>query len=219
MDQKPLHRRRQRKRQTARVRFETQPRCADAEELRDAGHRHRGGQDRRRAKRCLRVEDDESEHDRDQHTVEHDETERRRGHLAGRVQGGRRHGDDTGHRNIGHRQAHELDRQRKALALAAETWCEEMHDQRREYHACDCKAAQRCRHGAKHLLAELARRRGTVLVADAQRHRHEGRIERAFRQQTSKQVRDLQRCEIGVGQRPRSEHGGNAGIAQEPKQA
>jgi len=62
-------------------------------------------------------------------------------------------------------------------------------------------------------------RGGAVFVLDAQPHRHKGGIECAFREQAPEQVRDLQRREIGVGQRTRAQHGGDAGRAQKAKQA
>ena len=218
LGEEPPHRRRQRERQSTRPHVEAQPRGADADELRDAGRRHRAGQQCRGAGRRLRIGEDEHEHDRDQHAIEDDDAERLRPHPAFRIQGRCRHGDDAAQRHVRHRQPHELDASGKRSpgsrkpgasewTIAGANMTHNIATARNDAAMVPSTSSPKPRTATR-----------TVLVANAHRHRHVGGIERAFGEQAPEQVRDLQRGEISVRQRSRAQHGGYAGIAQEAEQ-
>ena len=192
--------------------------AADECELANSREHDRAREDRARDRRGADAGEEDDDHRREHHHVEDDEAEGRRPHAPLGIEHRGRNRDETGDRHIGHRQPHEFDRVREPLARIAEARRDQVHDRRREQDADERDQAERHRHGAEHVLAKSPRAARAALRLDAQPHRHEGGVERAFGQEPPEQVGDLQRREEGVGQHAGAEHRRNADVAEKADQ-
>src|SRR5262249_26165216 len=141
---------------------------------------------------------DDHEDRGDEYAIEDHDAGRSGADTALRVENRGRDRDHARNYDVREGQTRVVDGEEKALAVWREAWGQEANELRREPNADDRDGAEAEHHRTEHRLGEKPRAVDTALGENAQPHRHEGGIERTFRQQSAKQVRDLQRRAIGA---------------------
>ncbi len=151
--------------------------------------------------------------------VEQDRCRRGRREARQRVEDAaiKRH---QGHqRKIGKGDAGEFDREREAAGVLGKARCQQ-RDHRRREDECDREEDRQAREQQReHAVREQTGRRRPTLLADACIGRHEGRVESAFGEYHPEMVREPQGDEKRVGDRARTEHGGQQDIPGKAREA
>lgn len=155
--------------------------------------------------------------DREENGVERRDAQCHRDDASLRIENRGDDGDHAGERDIGRGDAEIVRRQ--CMTLPIKTRREQIDDRRCEQQPDRRQRADREQHCAQNLPEECVGAALALGLLDAQPQRHEGGVERAFGQQPTKEVGDLQNGEERVGRNARAQRRCDTDVASESEQA
>jgi hypothetical protein len=164
----------------------------------------------------------EREGDRDGADEDHVEQDRRRGRRPEAVQRVEHAGQQRHHRHaqeIGECDLRQRDRKGVLVGVVDEPRRDEDHQ---PGHGEDRRDRERGNGDEEHgerLLGEVSRRRLAIALVALCEQRHERGVERALAEQAAEEVGEAEGDDVGVGDRPGAEAGGDQDVAHEAEHA
>jgi len=155
----------------------------------------------------------------DQAEVEQDRRGRDRSEAVERVQHPAQQCDERYQQDVGEGEARELHGQLQLARLVGEARRERVHEPRHHDLGHDDQHQQRPQQDGENVLRERFGRLPPVALQRACEERHEGRVERALREQPPQEVRQLEGDEEGVRYRACAQDRGDQDVAQEAQDA
>ena len=150
----------------------------------------------------------QSEQGPDQAEIEQDRRRRHRGEAIERVQHPAEQGHERNQEDVGEGQARELHGQVELARLVGEARRQHVHEPGHHDLGDDDERQQRPQQNGQYVFREGLGRLAPVALQRPGKERHEGRVERAFREQPPQEVGQLEGDEEGVCDRapaPRTE--------------
>ncbi len=181
-----------------------------------------GDDDRAREQVCgaLRCASSKHQHKCDcakQDKIECDDTECRGANMPLRIERGRRGGDETSNCDVWRGQPQQRHRGGEAGAVIIKSRQEQLHDDRGKHDTDQRDKAQHQSVCGEHVPGEAIGI--TATLPHTHPYRHERCVERAVGHQATKEIGNLQRGKIRIGQRTGAEYRGYPHIAQKAEQA